>query len=129
MLQNTELELLANLRSDPAYMLLLDKIKALVDDLTDKLAEASKDDQAELFAYWKALRTIYLDLRDTPEYFASILPERDETAMQVQPALNNGLKKLYLGLSKIRETEENSLYEVKAKTTRPPKPLTFGNLT
>lgn len=100
----TEAELLAALAQDPAYQLLLTKIKAIVDDFTDKLHLAGDDEQKQILPYWKALRTVYVELRDTPQEFASIVeamgPRKPE--LDIQPATNNQLKDLFLRLQKLQ---------------------------
>lgn len=100
----TDVELLGGLKDDPAYILLLDKVKALVDDLTDRLHAADAETNRELFPYWKALRTIYLELRDTPQEFANLLMSqgRESYGMDVKPPINNQLKEYYLKLQGIQ---------------------------
>ncbi|SRR5579871_4748855 len=107
----SEAELLASLGQDPAYQLLLTKIKAMVDDLTDKIHVANDEQQKTILPYWKALRTVYVELRDTPQEFASIVEEMGprKPELDIQPATNNQLKELFLRLNKLQDMVEGKL--------------------
>lgn len=70
-LNQAEVELLAGLSSDPAFMLLLSKIEALIQDASDVLLSAKTlDDEDRALSMWRALRIIHAELKFTPEDFA-----------------------------------------------------------
>lgn len=126
----TEIELLASLRDDPAYMLLLSKIKVLIENLEDKLHTSSDEKETrENFAMWKALRTVYIELKETPESFAQIVSDlhiEERVDREVSPRVTKEFKDFFLKLQGIRAIEDNALSKVQ-KELQPDK-FTFGNV-
>jgi len=86
-LTNPERELLAGLKTDVAYQLLLTKIEAWIDYLTDSLSRYNCPDTEKILPYWRALKIIHLELKTTPEQIA------DELEM-AQKALNEQVMEL-----------------------------------
>lgn len=120
-LNPTEIELIAALASDPAYLLLLTKIEVLIDELEDKMASDTNDREA--FFYWKAMRTIYLELKETPQAFSQIAVElrpENNYAGNVKPRVTQELKTFFLKLQGIKALEE------KAVTSLAPPPACNG---
>lgn len=76
--------LIAGLVSDPAYILLMEKLQYVVDNLTDKLHVASAETAADIMPLWKALRTVYIELKNTPEEIVEwldALQQREVTSL------------------------------------------------
>lgn len=70
-LNTQEIQLLAGLKSDPAFMLLLTKIETLIEDASDVLLNAKTlDDEDRALSMWRALRVVHAELKYTPEAFA-----------------------------------------------------------
>jgi|HubBroStandDraft_2_1064218.scaffolds.fasta_scaffold243647_2 hypothetical protein len=112
-LNPTEIEMIAALANDPAYLLLLTKVEVLLEELEDKMA--SDSDNRETFFYWKAMRTIYLELKETPQAFSQIVAEiKPEEAYKrdVNPKITQDLKTFFLKLQGIKALEEKAVASV-----------------
>lgn len=67
-LSEAEMLLIAGLRDDPGYNLLLEKLAAFIDDVTERLHNStSLKEDSEILPYWKALKTVYNEFKGTPE--------------------------------------------------------------
>lgn len=85
-LNPTELRLLASLRTDPAYLLLVDYLEKVRDDLADELADPNLPDAETLskLHHWRAFRQILSIIRNQPEAWAEefkeyAVPSPDDT--------------------------------------------------
>jgi hypothetical protein len=106
-LTKQEAELIAALPTDPGYLLIMDKLQAAVDDVTERLYAAPTHAQAvEILPYWKALRTLVFELKYAPvnmmEYLDSIRSNQHST---IEPDVNakNQLDTFINNFSKMRE--------------------------
>ncbi len=71
-----ELKQVSALKGHPGFILLIDALKATLDDLTDKLRT---EDNPNLLSKWRAFSDIYYCLAQTPEQFALDVLEAEET--------------------------------------------------
>lgn len=101
-LTDTEMELIAALKDNVGYIILLDKIAATIDDLTDLLSrQQSSESEGKLLPFWRALKLIHVNLRMVPETFAKTLQvSRENFGTQAdlevkQELLKNTLEDLY----------------------------------
>jgi hypothetical protein len=64
------MQLMAELRDNPGYVLILENVQAFVDDLGD-LLESAPDDKQDLrrLNHWRTARQMLSILRHTPEQF------------------------------------------------------------
>lgn len=104
-LTSAEAELLASLPNDPAYILLLNKLGFIVDNLTDDLHEAAPQQAAELLPYWKAMRSIYVELRDTPGEVGAWLANTRKPGLSpdTDPRINQVLQTYLAKLSRTQQ--------------------------
>ena len=127
-----EAQLLSTLSTDPAYLLLLDKLQAIIDSLTDKLHLATAQDTANILPVWKALRTVYIELRNTPQEVVSWLENlrKADENIQIPPNVKTGeqLNSFLQALEKQRDTdrEPQSTQDLYRNTS--PNPNSFGNI-
>lgn len=91
-----EIELIAALNGQPAFDLLLSSIQATIDDVGDALYLSQKKDQDEyLLPYWRALRSIFMQLKTRPQLFAEQLAEaREKMGQQVEEHQINEYQKV-----------------------------------
>lgn len=76
MLSPEEVELVATLRENAAFKLLLEAVEAEIDTLATKLQFASsKFEQKSTLAMWKALRLLHTILKTTPEQCVEMVNE------------------------------------------------------
>lgn len=67
-----ELQLVAELTGNRGFQLLLDAIRARIDDVADELhAARTLDQDYRTLALWRALREVYSQLKTTPETLAA----------------------------------------------------------
>lgn len=132
-LNESEGKLLAGLVNDPAYMLLLEKLQAIIDSLTDRMHGASQEQLLEIIPVWKALRTVFIELKNTPQEvvnwleqlrvqseYSPELPQYAKTAAQLEAFMKT------LNNQKDREYEGESPSEL--FTGRKPQPKSLGNI-
>jgi len=111
-LNQAEALLLSGMREDPAYLLLMDKLQAVLDDLTNQLHDADATKTQTLLPYWRAMRTIYIELRTTPLNVLSWLDElklEDSTQLTENKAATNQLNQFLAELQKGRTDEPEPL--------------------
>lgn len=65
-----ECKQIAALKTHPGFILLVDSIKAQLDDLTEQLREVGRDDEPRILAKWRVFTDIYTQLVQKPEEFA-----------------------------------------------------------
>ena len=99
-----EVELLAALVGDPAYILLMDTLDEVVYNLTESLAHANFAQAGEILPLWRVLKSVTTTLRQTPEQAAGWLastPQPPESfGRPTNPAINDQLKAYYAALEK-----------------------------
>jgi hypothetical protein len=108
-----EIDLIAALAEDPAFLLLLSKIEVLLEELEDKMASDTSD--RETFFYWKAMRTIYYELKETPQAFSQIAAQirpQETYTRDVNPKITQDLKTFFLKLQGIKALEEKAVASV-----------------
>jgi hypothetical protein len=116
-----ELELLTTLPSDPAYILLIDKLQAIADDLTDTIGATTDEKKTlELLPYWRALRYIVGQLRTVPGDVVALLETQYKEDLGLKPnqQTNQKVREIF------KQMHNNS------KTGNPYPPLesgTWGN--
>ena len=133
-LNESEGKLLAGLVNDPAYMLLLEKLQAIIDTLTDRLHTATQEQIVEIIPVWKALRTVFIELKNTPQEVVNWLeqlrasqaeynielPQHIKTATQLEAFMKT------LNNQKDREYEGESPSELFTGTK--PNSKSYGNI-
>ena len=92
-----ELELLASLPQDPAYQLLVSKLQARIDEITDELQEADDLRTKDLLPYWRAFRSIYQDIILTPQSIGKQLIQegKEQPLIENDPNVNRYLHGFY----------------------------------
>ena len=86
-LTEEDMRLIAQLTSDPGYMLLIDSIQADLDDLADRM-EQEQDDRrlAGLTREWQATRKVVAALRTRPERIREEYAGMDHFPDELRPA-------------------------------------------
>ena len=106
-----EAELLASLKNDPAYLLLLSKLQYLLDNVTDELYTGTAAQTADLLPYWKALKTIVNELRNTPAEvgnYLQTLDSKDRISPDIDPRVNKALQAYVAKLERAQLDTQNS---------------------
>ena len=100
-----ELQMVAGLSDDPAFQLLLSKLAANIDELTEDLRFANPLDTPDLLAYWRAYKSIYADLLLTPQVTAKTLKdeEKEQPVIENDPKVNAYLGQFYREAQKAEE--------------------------
>lgn len=106
-LHQREMELLAALSHDPAYMLLTEKIAFLIEGLTEELHHADATVTLTLLPYWRAMRTIYTELILTPTSLANLLKEHgvDMDEVTNDPKITNELATAYRRMAEVSDPD------------------------
>jgi len=79
-----DLGLIANLIYDKGYMLLMDYMQSVLDGHMERLSDPSlsAEDSLRQLQHWRALREVYANLVNQPQYYAqqaAITPDEDTT--------------------------------------------------
>lgn len=127
-----EAQLLQTLSTDPAYLLLMDKLQAVVDNLTDKLHALPTKESQDLLPFWKAFRSIYIELRNTPEETLTWLEQvrKADDDLYIPPSIKTSeqLTNFLQTIEKQRDTrlDPRSVQELYAQGK--PNTTSFGNI-
>lgn len=119
-----EFELIASLRQDPAFLLLLDKIQARVDDLADELAYAeTKHSETKLLAEWRAMRRILHELKTGPEEIGKALEEKrneeKERLASINSVTNQKIRNVVNKLQQLNPSVEGEVREINIPEINP----------
>lgn len=92
-----ELELIAALPQEPGYQLLMTKLAARIDEITEELQHADGPRTLDLLPFWRAFKEIYAELVLSPQNLAKQLKEdgKPEPPLENDPNVNKFLAKLY----------------------------------
>jgi hypothetical protein len=90
----SQLKLIASLRFEPGYLLLLDWLQAQQDNLTDSLGAPgdTPDQSLAKLQYWRAHRDILHTLRVQPQNFAAALVDENPDPELPTPDANSWAK-------------------------------------
>lgn len=116
-----ELELLASLPGDPAYQLLVSKIAARIDELTEELHEADDLRTKDLLPYWRAYKSIYADIVLTPQAIGKQLIQegKEQPLIENDPNVNRYLAGFYKQVQEAIEARRKA----KESESKPFEPL------
>ena len=105
-LSEAEMLLLAGLKDDPAYKLLLEKLSAIIDDITERLhLTVSATEIAEILPYWKALKTVYSEFKGTPDEIINFL-DSVEISKELNKPADTQLRDFFTKLQKNQQDTE-----------------------
>ena len=127
MLTKHEAEIIAALPTDPAYILLMEKLQAAVDDVTERLYAAENHAKAvEILPYWKALRTITFELKYAPasmmQYLDSIKSQNGVEGLETDVNAKNQLDTFLNNFNKMRGEHTEKLNELMPNYGEPESP-------
>lgn len=127
MLSKHEAEIIAALPTDPAYILLMEKLQASVDDVTEKLYSAKNNSEAaEILPYWKALKTVVFELKYAPQdmtnYLDSIKSLNGVDGLEPDITAKNQLDTFMNNFNKMRGEHTEKLNELMPTWGEPSSP-------
>jgi hypothetical protein len=116
MLSKSEAFLIAGIVNDPAYILLMEKIQAGIEGLTDRLHVANREETADMLSYWRAMRTIYFELKNSPEQMAQYLEDirihPDIEPLEEDKIANHQLNDFLNNSNRIRAAHDQTLEDL-----------------
>lgn len=130
-LTEKEALLICGLANDPAYILLMEKLQFIIDNVTDQLHVADSKTIAEIMPVWKALRTVYIELKNTPQEvvdWAKTLTQTDVSSVPLNVKTGDQLKEFLKHLQNQRDSvlQEDTIEELYKYAT--PNANSFGNI-